>query len=95
LAAFADALGYSDGQGTVSLWEKGARPVPSGKFPQIVELLGLPDSYLVNPPETDPERLEADQRAASALEQRDWEAGLAPDLGADDGPDDEPGTPRA
>jgi transcriptional regulator with XRE-family HTH domain len=91
LAAFAETLGYLDGQGTVSLWEKGLRPVPSSKFPAIAELLGLPDRFLVRPPSTDEERLAAAVRAAEELEREDWEAGERPHRAADDGPGAEPG----
>lgn len=74
LAALADALGYQDGQGTVSMWERGARPVPSGKFPAIAQLLDLPAAYLVTPPTTDEERLEADRLGVMPL--------AAPEVGA-------------
>jgi len=91
LAALAEAAGYQGGQGTVSLWERGERPVPSGKFPVLAETLGLPAAYLVNPPMTDEERLAAAVRAAEEQERRDWESeeGGGPAAGAE--PGDEPG----
>lgn len=87
----ARVAGYKDGKGTVSLWEKGKRPVPSGKFPMLTRLLRLPYSYLVNPPMTDEERLDAAIRAASDAERRDWD--LEQDPGREDGdePDVSPG----
>lgn len=91
LAAFAEALGYADGQGTVSLWEKGLRPVPSSKFPAIADLLNLPDRFLVRPPSTDEERLEAAVRAAEELEREDWAAGQDRGRGGVDAPGAEPG----
>lgn len=69
----ADELGYVDGKGTISLWEKGKRPVPSGKFPRLAELLSLPDRYLVRPPRTDEERLAAAIADGSAREHEDSE----------------------
>lgn len=86
----AELAGYKDGKGTISLWESGGRPVPSGKFPKLQEVLDLPDRYLVNPPETDEERLDAAIRYASEAELRDWLS--APDPGPEDdgGPDASP-----
>jgi transcriptional regulator with XRE-family HTH domain len=91
----AKSLGYKDGKGTVSLWESGARPVPSGKFPVLQELLELPDRYLVKPPETDEERLGAAIRIAADAERRDWESeeGRGPE--DDGGPGASPGTRSA
>jgi transcriptional regulator with XRE-family HTH domain len=76
LAALAEAMGYTEGQGTVSLWERGLRPVPSGKFPAIARELGLAPRFLVNPPATDEERLDepddgADDRGATILTDAD------------------------
>ena len=83
----AQLLGYVDGKGTISLWEKGKRPVPSGKFPQLAEVLKLPDRYLVNPPRTDEERLEEAIAAGSTREREDSGAEAEPDPGDDDEPD--------
>lgn len=71
IETLAATLGYKDGKGTVSLWESGGRPVPSGKFPMLQELLQLPDRYLVKPPETDEERLDAAIQSASDAERRE------------------------
>lgn len=90
IEALAAACGYTDGKGTVSLWEKGKRPVPSGKFPTIARVLELPARYLVNPPETDEERLDRVVRDASELERLDAESGL----GQDPPVVDEPGGER-
>lgn len=91
LATLAEMLGYVDGQGTVSLWEKGLRPVPSSKFTAIANLLGLPDRYLVRPPVTDEERLDAAVRAAGDAEREDWEAGEGRPRVAEAEPSGEPG----
>jgi transcriptional regulator with XRE-family HTH domain len=69
------SLGYSGKSlSTPSLWESGKRPVPSDKLEPLGRLLNLPDGFLLRPPLTDDERLDAAIAAAAAGEQRDWEA---------------------
>jgi transcriptional regulator with XRE-family HTH domain len=76
LDALAADLGYAAKSGsTISLWEAGLRPVPSDKFSRLADLLELPVAWLVKPPLTDEERLEAAIRRGSDEEKRDWEAG--------------------
>jgi transcriptional regulator with XRE-family HTH domain len=88
LDALAELLGYAPNSGsTISLWESGARPVPSDKFSRIVDLLELPLGWLVKPPLTDDERLDLAIQRASELEREDWETGEGRDLGAAAGPD--------
>lgn len=89
-------LGYpGKSESIVSRWEAGDRPVPSDKLQALAVLLDLPADYLVNPPLTDDERLDAAVRAASELEREDWEAGEGSDPEADDEPDDGPRTRSA
>jgi transcriptional regulator with XRE-family HTH domain len=77
LQAVATALGYSGNSlSTVSRWEDGSRQVPSDKLEPLGRLLSLPDSFLLRPPLTDDERLDAAVRDAEELERQD--AGQAP-----------------
>jgi transcriptional regulator with XRE-family HTH domain len=95
LETFAEELGYADGKGTVSLWEKGLRPVPASKFHTVARLLHLPDRYLVRPPLTDEERLDEAIQSASDAERADWDLEAEQGLEADDGPDVAPGRQSA
>jgi len=88
----AAALGYeSNVTGNISKWEKGTRPVPSDMFTPLARALGLPADFLVDPPETDEERLDAAIRRAGEMEQRDWASGADRFPAAGDGPGGEPG----
>jgi transcriptional regulator with XRE-family HTH domain len=87
----AKRVGYSDGKGQVSKWENGISAVPAGKFPKIARVLRLPYAYLVNPPATDAERLDAAIQSASDAERRDWESEVGLYPGAADEPDASPG----
>ena len=79
LEAVAAALGYSDKSiSTLSRWEAGERPVPSDKLEPLARLLGLPPTYLVSPPLTDDERLDAAVRDAEELEREDSGSEPAP-----------------
>ena len=80
LDTVAKALGYAEGStSTISLWESGKRPVPSDKLESLAALLDLPARFLVKPPMTDSERLDAAVAEASALESEDWDSGVAQD----------------
>lgn len=71
----AHALGYNEGQsGNLSKWESGERPIPSDLFQPLAIALGLPADFLVNPPQTDEERLDEAIQSGIDAEQRDWEA---------------------
>lgn len=86
------ALGYGENAtGNLSKWESGERPVPSDMFTPLARALGLPPRYLISPPLTDQERLDAAIAAASALETEDWDAGEDRYPADDDEPGDEPG----
>lgn len=88
----AHALGYNGSQtGNLSKWESGERPIPSDLFAPLAQALDLPADFLVNPPLTDEDRLDAAIQSGIAAEQRDWEG--EPDLApkADDEPGDVPG----
>jgi len=90
------ALGYEgDVTGNLSKWESGDRPVPSDMFTPVARALGLPPLYLVNPPMTDEERLDAAMREAADLEREDWEAGEARARAAGGEPGDAPRTRSA
>lgn len=79
LAALADLLDYSEKSiSTLSRWEEGVRPVPSDKLALLAHHLALPESWLVNPPETDEERLDRAVREAEELERQDAERAEPP-----------------
>ena len=79
LADLAARLGYRPtSTSTISRWEDGQRPVPSDKMATLAKELKLPPGWLVNPPETDDERLARAVREAEALEQQDAERAGAP-----------------
>jgi hypothetical protein len=59
-------------------------------FEALARALGLPASFLVKPPMTDEERLDAAIQSASDAEQQDWDSGQDRGPGADDGLGDEP-----
>jgi transcriptional regulator with XRE-family HTH domain len=72
LEAVAGSLGYSPKSiSTISRWEDGTRPVPSDKLEPLARLLSLPAAWLINPPLTDEERLDAAVSAAADLERED------------------------
>lgn len=84
----ATKLGYKDKSiSTPSLWESGKRPVPGDQMEPLARLLSLPDGFLLRPPMTDDERLDAAIDAASTGEQSDWESGEEPPPEVDDEPD--------
>lgn len=79
LQALAELLGYSGKSiSTISRWETGDRQVPSDKLALLAHHLSLPESWLVNPPETDDERLDRAVREAEELERQDAERAQAP-----------------
>ena len=79
----AKALGMSPRSGSsIVAWEKGYRSPSLEQLQRLAELYGVPLRMLVEPPETDVERLRALAGTAIAAEQQDWdEAGdrAAPD----------------
>lgn len=92
----ANALGYSGKSESIpSRWESGDRPVPSDKLEPLARLLSLPPHYLVRPPLTDDERLDAAVLAVSEQESEDSESGAEDDPQADDELDDELGRQSA
>jgi transcriptional regulator with XRE-family HTH domain len=96
LTYVASMLGYKDKSiSTLSRWESGDRQVPGDKFEPLARLLDLPAGFLVSPPLTDDERLDAAVRAASALEREDWEKEQATHRAAGGEPDAEPDTRSA
>ena len=90
LDGLAELMGYAAKSGsTVSLWETGQRPVPSDRMGPLAAVLQLPAHWLVNPPPTDDERLEAAVRDATELERLDSEREADRDRRAAGGPDAE------
>jgi transcriptional regulator with XRE-family HTH domain len=92
LKEFGHALGYTGNvTGNLSKWETGDRPIPSDMFEPIARVVGLPPNFLVRPPLTDEERLDAAIRLAAEQELQDWAEGVDRSQEADDEPDAGPG----
>ena len=87
----AASLGYVGNQtGNISKWESGERRISGDMFTPLARALGLPARFLINPPLTDEERLDAAMREAGELEREGWEAGEDPSPADDDEPGDAP-----
>lgn len=85
LADAALTAGLSSGSGsTVSLWERGARPIKVHQMKRLAVRYGVPASLFIDPPMTDDERLARAIADAAALEREDWEAGEGAPRRADD-----------
>ncbi|HVM30761.1 MAG TPA: helix-turn-helix transcriptional regulator [Candidatus Limnocylindrales bacterium] len=88
-SAAAEAAGLSRGSGsTVSLWERGQRPISVVQLRRLARFYGVPASLFLNPPKTDEERLEDALSDAARLEREDWAAEQDQGRGADDEPGD-------
>jgi transcriptional regulator with XRE-family HTH domain len=88
LKQVAHHLGYSENSiSSPSLWERGQRAIPSDQMGRLASFLSLPGTFLVHPPLTDDERLEAAVRESAALERQDWEQGEEGGPEAEDEPD--------
>lgn len=92
LSSAAIGAGLAAGSGsTISLWERGQRPIKRIHLYRLARHYGVPPSFFTKPEMTDDERLDAALAAAATLEQQDWEAG--PEGGPGDG-DGRPGEPN-
>ena len=92
LADAAVTAGLAAGSGsTVSLWERGQRPIKVIQLTRLARRYGVPVTLFTNPPMTDDERLALAIVDAQALERADWESGEATRQQGDDAPG---GSPR-
>jgi transcriptional regulator with XRE-family HTH domain len=89
-AAVTAGLERSSGS-TVSLWERGMRPIGVMQLNRLARRYGVPVTLFTDPTMTDDERLDQAAAAAQALERGDWEMGHGSPPRDDDGRD---GSPR-
>jgi transcriptional regulator with XRE-family HTH domain len=89
LSDAAITAGLSEGSGsTVSLWERGLRPMKVHQMKRLAIRYGVPVSLFTDPPMTDDERLVEAIADARLLERAEWEREGARDRRAGDGPDE-------
>jgi transcriptional regulator with XRE-family HTH domain len=84
LADAAVTAGLQSGSGsTVSLWERGLRPMKVHQMKRLAVRYGVPVSLFIDPPMTDDERLATAIADAAALEREDSDeaAGARPRAG--------------
>jgi transcriptional regulator with XRE-family HTH domain len=81
-AAIAAGLKASSGS-TVSLWERGKRPITVKQLRRLAIFYGVPEDFFTMPPMTDEERLSAALSDAATLERDHWA------LGEGTGPEDD------
>lgn len=68
--------GLSAGSGsTISLWERGQRPIKHIHLYRLARHYGVPLSFFTHPAKTDDERLDEALADAARLEREDWESG--------------------
>lgn len=92
LSSAAIGAGLAAGSGsTISLWERGQRPIKRMHLYRLARHYGVPPSFFTHPQKTDDERLDEALADASRLEQQDWEEGLGEAPGDGDG---RPGGPN-
>lgn len=86
LSDAAQTAGLKAGSGsTVSLWERGQRPIKVFQMKRLALRYAVPVTLFTDPPMTDDERLAAAVAEAAALALLDSEAGQGPDHRDDDG----------
>lgn len=79
LAAAAEAAGLADSSGSsVSLWERGERPIPLVRLKRLADYYQVPLAFLMTPEQTDLERLQAAVLEASELERAEREQAPEP-----------------
>lgn len=73
LSSAAMAVGLASTSGsTVSLWERGMRPITVMQLRRLAHFYRVPESFFTHPPKTDEERLAEALADAAALERQDW-----------------------
>lgn len=92
-AAIAVGLASTSGS-TVSLWERGLRPIKVQQLRRLAQFYRVPESFFTDPPMTDDERLSLALADAGALERQDWAQGLEGGPGAGGAPDAGPRRPH-
>lgn len=93
LSDAAQVAGLASGSGsTVSLWERGHRPIKVHHMKRLAVRYGVPVAFFTNPEMTDDERLARAIADATRLEREDSESGRGPDQRDDDGPTRPPRT---
>jgi transcriptional regulator with XRE-family HTH domain len=91
LGSAAMAVGLKPTSGsTVSLWERGQRPLKVQQLRRLAHYYGVPESFFMHPPKTDDERLAEALADAATLERRDWDSEGGGGPGDEGGPFSEP-----
>jgi transcriptional regulator with XRE-family HTH domain len=87
LSDAAQTAGLAAGSGsTVSLWERGLRPIKVHQMKRLALRYGVPVSLFTDPPMTDDERLRSAIAEATRLALVDSSSEPGPDRQDDDGP---------